>query len=40
MDGYSVYGATGMPRGSLLLIEHGRGMQIEPVRRALALGGA
>jgi len=29
MDGYSVYGATGMPRGSLLLIEHGRGMQIE-----------
>jgi len=24
-----VYGATGMPRGSLLLIEHGRGMQIE-----------
>src|SRR5262249_35876100 len=29
MDGYIVYGATGMPRGSLLLIEHGRGMQIE-----------
>jgi len=29
MDGYIVYGATSMPRGSLMLIEHGRGMQIE-----------
>ena len=29
MDGYIVYGATSMPRGSLMLIKHGRGMQIE-----------
>jgi hypothetical protein len=29
MDGYIVRGATVLPRGSLLLIEHGRGMQIE-----------
>ena len=36
MDGYMVHGVAGMargvmemPRGSLLLIEHGRGMQIE-----------
>jgi hypothetical protein len=29
MDGYIVRGATVLPRGSLLLIEHGKGMQIE-----------
>ena len=26
---YMVRGATGLPRGSLLLIEHGKGVQIE-----------
>ena len=29
MDGYIVGGPTVLPRGSLLLIEHGKGMQIE-----------
>ena len=29
MDGYIVRGPTVLPRGSLLLIEHGKGMQIE-----------
>ena len=29
MDGYIVRGPTVLPRGSLLLIEHGQGMQIE-----------
>ena len=29
MDGYIVRGATVLPRGSLLLIEHGKGMQLE-----------
>src|SRR4030095_3430602 len=29
MDGYIVRGPTALPRGSLLLIEHGKGMQIE-----------
>ena len=29
MDGYIVGGPTVLPRGSLLLVEHGKGMQIE-----------
>jgi Protein of unknown function (DUF2917) len=29
MDGYIVHGAMSVPRGGLLLIEHGRGMLIE-----------
>ena len=29
MDGYIVHGATAIPRGALVLIEDGRGMQIE-----------
>ena len=29
MDGYIVRGTTALPRGSLLLIEHGRGVEIE-----------
>jgi hypothetical protein len=29
MDGYIVRGTTALSRGSLLLIEHGRGVQIE-----------